>query len=44
VYALGRRGICAPSDPPTNITVNNAREKRLIVLPQVVLRFARAVG
>ena len=27
-----------------NITINNAREKRLIMLPQVVLRFARAVG
>jgi len=44
VYALGRRGICALSVPVPSIVVNNAREKRLIVLLQVVLRFARAVG
>jgi hypothetical protein len=44
VYALGRRGICAVSVPAPNITIDNAREKRLIMLLQVVLRFARAVG
>jgi hypothetical protein len=44
VYALGRRGICAESVAALNINVNNAREKRLIVLLQVVLQFAQVVG
>jgi hypothetical protein len=43
-YALGRRGICALRVPALITTVNIAREKRLIMLLQVVLRFARAVG
>lgn len=43
-YAVGRRGICASSAAALNITVTSAREKRLIMLLQVVLRFARAVG
>ena len=44
VYALGRRGICAVSVPAPRINVNIAREKRLIMLLQVVLQFAQAVG
>jgi hypothetical protein len=44
VYALGRRGICALNVPAPKINVNNAREKRLIMLLQVVLQYARAVG
>ena len=44
VYALGRRGICAVSVAALNIDIINGREKRLIMLLQVVLRFARAVG
>jgi hypothetical protein len=44
VYALGRRGICALSVAALNINVNIAREKRLIMLLQVVLQFAQAVG
>jgi len=44
VYALGPRGNCALSVPTLNINVSNAREKRLIMLLQVVLQYARAVG
>ena len=41
-YTVRRR--CAPSDVAHIIAMNNATEKRLIVLLQVVLRFARGVG
>jgi hypothetical protein len=44
VYALGRRGICALTVPAPSINANNAREKRLIMLLQVVLQYARADG
>jgi len=44
VYALGRGGICALSVAALNINVDIAREIRLIMLLQVVLQFAQAVG
>jgi hypothetical protein len=44
VYTLGERRICALSDPAANININNAKKKRLIIILQVVLRFARCVG
>jgi hypothetical protein len=35
---------CALSDPAENTTLKNAKKKRLIIMLQVVLRFARGVG
>jgi hypothetical protein len=42
VNTRGRR--CASSDRATNITINDAKIKRFIILLQVVLRFAQSVG
>jgi hypothetical protein len=44
VYTLVGRRICALNDSAANINTNNAKRKRLIILLQVVLRFARCVG
>jgi hypothetical protein len=44
VYALGRRIICALTESAANVNINSAKKKRLIILLQVVLRFARCVG